>query len=97
MFSLWIMNSTTAIILAGLCKLTLLQTARSLATRKDGPFRKLPRMPTKGPRDYENWKRLQRRISKPKISPRLIKLKKGKKKTVHKPKKKHDDPIKTDE
>lgn len=97
MFPLWIMNSHTTIFLARLCKLTLLQATRSLATRRDGPFRKLPRMPTKGPRDYENWKRLQRRMNKPKVSPRWIKVKKGKKKTVNKPKKKHDDPIKTDE
>lgn len=72
----------------------IFHTTRSLATRKDGPFRKIPKMPITGPHDYENWKRLQR--AKKKKCPRTDPLQKYKQK-VRIPKKKRDEPIKYDE
>lgn len=80
-----------ATTLSRFSKLILFAT-RTLATRKDGPFRKIPKMPITGPHDYENWKRLQR-SRKRKVWPRSNKLKKEKHKD-RKPKKKRDDPIK---
>lgn len=71
-------------------------TTRALATRKDGPFRKIPKIPITGPHDYENWRRLQRAKKKKNVVPRTDTLKKDKHK-VRKPKKKRDEPIKEDE
>lgn len=85
-------------ILAQFGRQLIFKSVRCLGTRKDGLFRKglkVPKLPIKGPRDYDYWRRLKRKPKNPKDkSPRTNKLCPGRP-AAYKPKKKSE--IKPDE
>lgn len=87
-------------MLGVITKQILVMSIRCLATRKDGMLRKgprLPRLPIKGPRDFDYWRGLKRKPKKPKDKITKVNRFKHRKPEIRKPKEKREMPTEEDE